>query len=151
MLINVYWNKESGDVVVPTIVKTEAGYWLNVEPVEHASLHDLQSLIEAVNRVAARCGQVVPTPPRQSLSKPVVLAHSGLKSQRDFEKKFDQISILRSFEGNFSIQRYRAAPEGAGRVADPDTSATFPPEVSLDQLIREFAETIELKTKHSRS
>ena len=63
MLINVYWNKATGDALIPSEAKTEAGFWLDIEPVERASIRDISSMRQALSLVLARSGKVFPTPP----------------------------------------------------------------------------------------
>ena len=147
MRVHVFWNKRTGNVIVPTLAKTEAGYWLDIEPVELGSWSNPESVAEAVEKALARSGQVVPTPTRQNFPKPVVLPYSKARSINDFEKKYDLASIARSQDGYHSIERYKEAPESTGRVVDSDASTTYPPEVSLNQLISILASTIPLKTK----
>jgi hypothetical protein len=142
MLINIYWNRKTGEVIVPTVAQTEAGLWLDIEPVEIASWRDPASVTEAVRKSASRSGRMIPTPSRLNFPKPVVLVHSSAKNLNDFERKFDQISLVRSPDGSISIERYKKAPEGTGRVVDIARSTRHPPNVSIDQLVSELAEGI---------
>ena len=147
MLINIYWNKRDGSVIVPTVAQTEAGYWLDIDPVELGSWSNPESVKAAVERAYERSGQVVPTPSRQNFPKPVVLSHSSAKTLGDFEKKYEMVSISRTQAGRLTLSRYKEAPEGRGRVVDSDL--VQPPELSLDQLIDSLAQTISWKTKAS--
>ncbi len=147
MLIQVFWNKINGDVIVPTVVQTEAGYWLGIEPVECASWSDLRSVIVAVQHADARNGRIVPTPSRQNFPKPAVLPYSTVKSMNDFEKKYELASIFRSSEGAYSVERYKPSEDGSGGVIDPDASTTYPSGTSLDKIVEHLSTTIRLKTK----
>src|SRR5665213_4041497 len=139
MLIQVFWNKKNGDVIIPTVARTEAGYWLGIEPVECASWNDLRSVIDAVNKAAARNGQVIPTPSRRNFPKDVVLSYASARNISDFERKYDHLSIFQSSDGRYSIERYRKAPEGSGGVVDSNSSTTYPSGTSLDEVISSLA------------
>ncbi len=143
MLIKVYWDKRSGEVLVPTVAKTEAGYWLNTEPVEHASLGDFASVSKAIHAVASRGSKIVPTPSRQNFPKSVILAHSRAKNLSAFEKKYDQASIVYSPESTSSIDRYKRADEGPGWVVDPERSKEFPSGISLEDMILQLNEMMQ--------
>jgi hypothetical protein len=143
MLIKVYWDKRSGQVLIPTVAKTEAGYWLNTEPVEHASLADQASVSKAIQNVVARGTKIVPTPSRQNFPKPVILAHSKTKSLSAFEKKYDQASIVYAPESTSSIDRYKRADEGPGWVVDSEQSIKFTPGISLEDMILRLSEIMQ--------
>jgi hypothetical protein len=145
MLIHIYWNTADGTVVVPTVAKTEAGYWLDVEPVECASLADPSPFVTAVREAMARSGKVVPTPSSQNFPKPVVHSHAKVRSMREFERKYDQISLVRDPDGSFSIEQYTQAPGGSGRVVDCGKSALYPSGTSLDHILEELLDVISFK------
>jgi hypothetical protein len=137
MLINVYWNKKTGDLLIPSEAKTEAGFWLDIEPVEHASISDPSSVSKALSMVFAQSGNVVPTPPGNS--KPVVLSYSKAKSWSDFTRKYSQVSVIRSGDGTYTIERYKPATEGRGVVVDVDAREVFPPSSSIDDVVAELS------------
>ena len=133
MLIQVYWNKRTIEVIVPTTAKTEAGYWLGIEPVETASLNDSSLTVAVIKRAAERGGQIIPTPTRQNFPKPVVLPYSNTKGWREFERNYEPASIVLSSGGNYSIERYRRNPDGAGYIVDSDLSVACPEGASLEE------------------
>ena len=139
MLLNLYWNKKTGEILIPSVVKAEAGFWLDVEPVERASMSDRISLVKAIVSAFARGGEVVPTPPRDSHLKPVVLAHAKAKTWSAFARQYDQISIVRSSEGTFTIEQYKPAPEGRGLVVDVEARRILPNRSSIDDLVDELS------------
>ena len=130
-------------MIIPTVAQTEAGYWLDVEPVELACLGDSSTISRAIKSVVARSGMIVPTPSRQNFPKPVVLAYSKTKSLSAFEQRYEQISLGYSLDGRYSIERYKRAPEGSGWVVDPDKSATFSPANDLDDVILRLIHILE--------
>ena len=145
MLINVYWKRNSDEFIIPTVVKTESGFWLDVEPVETGSLNDRAAFISAISTAIERSGNIVPTPPRDR-SLNVALAHSNARSERQFEEMYGQTSITQNPDGSQSVQHYKRAPGGSGRVLDSDLSMTHSPGKSLDQVLDELLEF--LKPNH---
>ena len=88
LLINVYWSAKSGQVLVPTMAKTDAGFWLEVDPVEEAAISDVSSITAALQRCASRGCSAVPTPPRSAFPDWVVLKHANKRNLRDFENEY---------------------------------------------------------------
>ncbi len=134
MLCHVYFDRKTGTVLVPRAAKTEAGYWLDIEPVEQASFADPVSITNLVKRAMEQGEVVVPTPTRAMFPKPVVLAHSTARSWGDFEKRNSQFSILRTADGRLRIERYRKASEGVGVVVDESASRTFADGVQINEV-----------------
>ena len=93
LLINVYWGAKSGQVLAPTMAKTDAGFWLEVDPVEQAATSDVSSISAALQSCASRGNHSVPTPPRSAFPDWVVLKHANKKKRRDFENEYALLSI----------------------------------------------------------
>jgi hypothetical protein len=148
MLLNLYWNKKTGEVLIPSMEKAEAGFWLDVEPVERSSMSDRISLGKAIVSAFARSGKVVPTPPPNSRLKPVILAHSRARTWSAFARQYGQVSIVQSSEGTFTIEQYKPAPEGRGLVVDVEARRILPNRSSVDDLV---AELNRLATEQNRA
>ncbi len=142
MPIHIYWNKKNDDVIVPTVSKTEAGYWLEIGPVECASWSDLSSVIVAVQKVMSRGVQLVPTPSRQNFPKHVVLSYAKARNSTDFEKKYEMASITYSPSTGYSVDRYRESDEGRGRVVDHSRSMSYTPNTALEEIVTKLAKTV---------
>lgn len=137
MLINIYWNKKTGDALIPSEAKTEAGFWLDIEPVERALISDPSSLSKALNAAFANSGRIVPTP--FGNSKPVVLSYCRAKSWSAFIRLHSQVSVIRSEEGIYTIQQYKPALEGPGLVVDIEARKVLPSRSSVDDVAVELS------------
>lgn len=143
MPVKIYWNKKTGDVLVPTVAKTEAGFWIEVEPVERASLNDVSSVSAAIRNAFGRVEIVVPTPTRSAFPKPVVLRHANVDSWISFEKQYSQVSIVQDPDGHYMIEAYRRALGGIGVEVDLDRTKLFSESLSLDGVIEELISSMQ--------
>jgi hypothetical protein len=74
-------------VLLPTSSKTQAGFWLETEPVAVADMNEWQSVVRVIGDALVAEHPVVATPPRHNFPKPVVLAPAGVKTWRAFLSK----------------------------------------------------------------
>ena len=114
LLINIYWGAKNGQVLVPTMAKTDAGFWLEVDPVEQAATSDVGSIAAALQRCATRGNPTVPTPPRSAFPDWVVLKHADKKNLRDFENEYALLSIEHSLGDAYLIRNHHRSKEGHG-------------------------------------
>jgi hypothetical protein len=84
MVWNVY--VRDGKVYVPTMAQTQAGYYLEIGPVDVVQISDTALLCNALARVVRMGNPVVPTPTRAAFPKWVVLEAAGVKSRKAFER-----------------------------------------------------------------
>jgi hypothetical protein len=120
MLIQVYCNERTGAVLIPSAAKTEAGFWLSVEPVEVAHADDETSILSGVRKIAALGVRSVPTPARDAFPKPIMLKYAGSKTWSAFVKIHMRIDVEQNADGQFSVQPWR---RGESRSYEPDLSA----------------------------
>ena len=71
MVWGFYFRK--GKVYVPRMARTEAGYYLNIEPVAVVDTDDFGGVVSAIQAAIERGNPAVPTPSRANFPKPVVL------------------------------------------------------------------------------
>ena len=130
LLINVYWGEKSGQVFVPTMAKTDAGFWLEVDPVEQAAASDVSSIAAALQRCASRGNPAVQTPPRSAFPDWVVLKHANIKKLREFENEYGLLSIehtqgdgylIRSHPRSKDLRGYRSESEARLTLRDEST------------------------------
>lgn len=96
---------------LPTVAKTDAGYFLDVEPVYVVSAEDTPGLEAALGEVIARGNPRIPAPIRAEFPKPVVLGPAGVKSWSTFERKSVCWTITR--EGrDYMVSVTGRAPNG---------------------------------------
>ena len=84
MLWHVYLRK--GTVFVPTVAKTDAGFFIDVEPVAVVESTNRQEIISAIKAAIGSGNPIVATPTRAEFPKPVVLKYANVKSWATFEK-----------------------------------------------------------------
>ncbi len=84
MLWHIYLRK--GQVFVPTVSKTDAGFFMDTNPVAVHAANDLNGIIGAIETTISRGNPVVPAPCRGSFPAPIVLEHAKVKSWATFEK-----------------------------------------------------------------
>jgi len=125
LLINVYWGEKSGRVFVPTMAKTDVGYWLEVDPVEQAATSDLNSIAAALQRCASRGNPAVQTPPRSSFPDWVVLKHAKKKKVRDFEKEYGLWSIELTQGGAYLIRNHSRSKDLRGYEPEREARLTL--------------------------
>src|SRR5215831_11181562 len=90
---SVYYR--SGRFFVPVVAKTEAGYYLDIDPVAAVPGDALDALVTCVRAAIGRGNPRVPTPTRAEFPKPVVLGPAGVKSWASFERTAASWTIAR--------------------------------------------------------
>jgi hypothetical protein len=91
---HVYVRK--GMAFVPNVAQTEAGFFLDVDPVRVAKLDDLQSLASAIEQAIAAGNPRVPTPTRAAFPKPVILKPAGAKNWKGFVERGACFTVFHS-------------------------------------------------------
>lgn len=84
MLCHIYLRK--GTVYVPTVAKTEAGFFVDVEPVAVIEGSDRARIADAIKKTIIKGNPTIETPTRLTFPKPVVLSYANVKSWATFEK-----------------------------------------------------------------
>jgi hypothetical protein len=125
LLINVYWGAKNGQVLVPTMAKTDAGFWLEVDPVEQATTIDVSSIAAVLQRSASRGNPAVPTPSRSAFPEWVVLKHANKKKRRDFENEFALLSIEHSQGEAYLIRNHVRSKDGRGYEPEFEARVTL--------------------------
>jgi hypothetical protein len=133
----------NGIAYVPTAAKTEAGYFLDIEPVEIVSVGDRSALAQAIKRTIARGHPRIPTPTRATgFPKSIMLKYANIKSLRTFERTALSWHFSKADEC-FQIEQWQRGPEG-GWVPDPAHTMRLPAGTSLDDAINRFTGLIQL-------
>jgi hypothetical protein len=123
-----------GKVYVPTTARTEAGFYLAIEPVLVADESDTSAVEEAVISTVERGNPVVPTPSRNDYKEYVLLKHAGVKSLSTFEKSARTWKLSRRGV-NFLIAPYRPGRHG-GAEEDLERQESIPDTVPLTEVVR---------------
>jgi hypothetical protein len=90
-------------VFIPTVAKTQAGYHLEIEPVEHLSLTSPE-LPQVLGEVLKRGNPEVPTPSRANFPKPWMLKYRSAKSWKKFSEIADLWSLT-EHQGTYMLAR----------------------------------------------
>ena len=84
MLWHIYFRK--GTVFIPTVAKTDAGFFMDIDPVAVVEGVNHQTVAEAIKAVISKGNPTVATPTRATFPKPVILKYANVKSWATFEK-----------------------------------------------------------------
>ncbi|MGH9632965.1 MAG: hypothetical protein ACRD7E_32075 [Bryobacteraceae bacterium] len=125
---------------IPTMARTDAGFYLAIEPVEIVPIDDKVALEQALVKTIARGNPKVPTPTRGSFPQPVVLPHAKVKSWSTFMKGATGWSIANE-NGLFSIAPYRLGEHG-GFEEDPEGKESFPDMAPVDSIVRRVVDRV---------
>lgn len=113
MLWHFYLRK--GAAYVPTVAQTEAGFYMDIEPVEVVPLSNMEALQRAVKQAISRGNPRVSTPSRATFPKPVVLSHAKVKSWSTFEESASCWQIVEK-DGSYQMGPMRtSSTRGLGR------------------------------------
>jgi hypothetical protein len=138
MLWNLYLR--NGTAYVPTVAQTEAGFFLDTDPVEVVSAVDTEALRNAIKQAIGRGNPRVPTPTRAAFPKPVVLKYAKVESWSAFEKGCSNWTIVEK-DGLYQIKRGRKLPD-RGWEDDPAQIETLPPGTGIDEVAQRAASTM---------
>jgi hypothetical protein len=126
---------KGGIVYVPTVARTEAGFYMIREPVAVVPAANTETLRRALHDVMARGNAIIPTPKRNAYPPPVLPRYAGEKTWSAFMRGASEWKI-REKNGNYQIVQYRENPKGDGSwVQDLDRKIEFPPGTTIDDVI----------------
>ncbi len=74
-------------VYVPTVAKTEAGFYQSIEPVVVVKLSDSQGLIDILKTMLLKGNPIISTPKRAGRATSPILKYSPIKSLSKFDKE----------------------------------------------------------------
>jgi len=109
MYIHVYLRQ--GVVYMPTVARTDAGFYMNVEPVAVVSLSNTDGIRSAFHELIARGNTVIPTPKRNEYPPSLLPKYAGVKTDRAFMHGTAHWAIDEK-EGDYQIIGYRAHKDG---------------------------------------
>ena len=144
MQVMVYLHIKSGRIMVPSTSKTEAGYYLDCEPVEVATASDLPSISQAIKRSWGRGCKAVATPHRDAFPKWVLLKHSGAKTPRELHRQCLMWSFGENSDGGFRIEGFKSLADGRGAESDSATLIVFPSGTLFEDAIEKLMEMMRL-------
>jgi len=121
-------------VLVPTMAKTMAGFYMGIEPVEVAPVDDRTSVVQAILRVVRRGNPRVPTPPGgPKFPKSPLLKYAGLKSRSSLDRIAKTWNLSKR-EGAYLIVPYRPRAD-SGSEEDTERGEAMPASVPLETVV----------------
>jgi hypothetical protein len=129
-----------GSAFVPTMAKTEAGYWMGIEPVDVRKIESPEALQALLLAVIKRGNPVVPTPTRDNFPRPIMERYCGLRSLSAFERTASCWAISQE-QGDFHIYEWQRSDRyrGAREKAD-ETEVILPRGTPIDTVTMRAAE-----------
>jgi hypothetical protein len=121
-------------VFVPTMARTEAGFYIGIEPVEVVDLRDHAAVEQALMRAISRGNPSVPTPPRANFPKNPLLKYAKVKSDSSFDKVAKSWKLSKR-DGAYLIVPYRPRKD-RGQEEDTERGEAMPADLPLDAVVR---------------
>jgi hypothetical protein len=124
---------KNGVVYVPTVARTEAGFYMDREPVSVVAAANTEGLRYALRDAMGKGNPTIPTPARNAFPRPVLLKYSGAKCWSAFARGASQWSIEEE-QGRYRIVGYRTHRDGYW-IQDPEQKTELPAGSTRDQVI----------------
>src|SRR6185295_844735 len=138
MLCHLYLRK--GTVYVPTVAQTEAGFYLDIEPVRVVPISDFNKVRGAILDAIDEGNPTVFTPPVDNFPKEVVLKYATVKSWAAFERDAFVWTIDQK-DGKYQIKPGRRRPD-RGWEDDPEKIESMPSGTTPQELAKRAAELV---------
>jgi hypothetical protein len=126
---------------IPTVAQTDAGFFLDVDPVDVVSASDTEALQHAVKQAIGRGNPKVPTPTRAAFPKPVVLKYAKVKSWPAFERDCLYWTTVEK-DGVYHVIQGRKRPDRRWED-DPKRTEALPPGTGLDEVAQRVASSVQ--------
>jgi hypothetical protein len=129
-----------GIAFIPTTAKTEAGYWLGIEPVDVAPVPNVEALYRLLLSAIGRGNPVIKTPSRQDFPQPVMRRYCGMKSLSEFERTA-ALWAISTRDDSYVIYPWRRSTKHPGAwEEDRDHMTIFPLTTPMEEVVRQAAE-----------
>jgi|SRR5450756_683643 len=126
---------------IPTVAQTDAGFFLDVDPVGVVSTTDTEALQHAVKQAIGRGNPKVPTPTRAAFPKPVVLKYTKVKSWPAFERDCLYWTIVEK-DGVYHVIQGRKRLD-RGWEDDPERIEALPPGADIDEVAQRVTSSVQ--------
>jgi hypothetical protein len=100
-----------GKAYLPVVAQTDAGFFLDIDPVTVIAADDREALVRAVAEQIIAGNPVVPTPKRSAYGTPVVVKAAGVKTWSAFEQSARSFTAYRT-ESEYQIPPMERTAEG---------------------------------------
>ena len=126
---------------IPTVTQTDAGFYLDINPVGVVSAADIEALRHAVKQAIGLGNPKVPTPTRIAFPKPVVLKYAKVKSWSAFEKGCLCWTIVEK-DGAYHVIQGRKRSDH-GWEDDPDRIEVLPRGISIEEVAQRVTSSVQ--------
>ena len=123
---------------VPTMARTEAGFYMGMEPIEVVDTSERQEVENAVMRAITRGNPVVPTPSRDNYPESPLLKRANVKSLSTFEKSAQTWKLAKN-NGAYEIVPYKRV-KTAGALEDRERTEVLPDSELLPVVVHRLVE-----------
>jgi hypothetical protein len=138
MYCSFYLRKDTA--FVPTTARTEAGYWMDIEPVDVRKVENPETLRSMLVAAINRGNPVVRTPTRDNFPRPIMERYCGLKSLSAFERTASCWAISQR-DGKFHIYEWRRSERYRGtREKADETEVILPGDTLIESVAMRAAE-----------
>jgi hypothetical protein len=138
---------KDGIVYLPSIVKTEAGFYMLREPVAVVPAANTDALWRAFQEMMDKDTEIVPTPKRNAYPPPVLPKYADAKNWSAFMKGA-AVWWISEENGIYEIIPYRKDPKGGKAwVEDKDRKTQFPAGTTRDQVIEQLIKIVQAAAK----
>ncbi|MGA2183132.1 MAG: hypothetical protein ABSH47_08895 [Bryobacteraceae bacterium] len=124
---------------VPTMARTQAGFWLSVEPVDVAPVADAEALKLVLLRAIERGNPVVPTPGRDHFPPDVMRRYCGMRSLSAFERTAQLWSFGQSAD-TYLISQWRRSEVHRGAWEQSLERTTVLAAMNVEEAVRRVAD-----------
>lgn len=130
-LVRFYLSK--GQVIIPTVARTEAGFYADMEPVAIVNIDDLKMVKESMLAVLSRENPQIPTPKHVQEPGSVILEALSIKRWEHFEKKAVLYTVHKGAE---SIVIYATGRGANGMwIEKAENNRCFSLETALEEIV----------------
>jgi len=128
-------------ILIPTMARTKAGYYMGIEPVEVADLHNQEAIESAILRIVKKGNPVVPTPQGGTkFPKSPLLKYTKMKSISSFDRIAKSWQFAKR-DGAFLIVPYKPRVD-RGKEEDTERGEAIPVGVSLETAVHRLVERV---------
>ena len=127
---------------IPTSARTEAGFYLDVEPVGMAEINDTQRFREVLKAALSRGNPKIATPKREDYGKSPVLKYAKVKSWSQMERESSFWGITEN-QGGYRFGPYKRRLD-RGWEEDSNRIVNIAPTSTIDEVVEQIVKTIQL-------
>lgn len=133
-----------GRVYVPTVAKTEAGFYQTIEPVAVVELSDRQALIDVLKAMLLKGNPIIPTPRPPGRATSPILKYSPIKSL----SKFDKEAVYWQIYEKGGVYEFGPLKRRADRgwEEDPDKIQKVPLDSTLDEVLSQVVRSVQMSS-----